>query len=111
MAVAFPASYNLSRSTRITDDLNTTSDIMDDGTEHVRVLGAKDYSVIDARLEYLTASQMTTIVSFLKTNRAEEITWTIDGIDYIGRVVGNVGRSMVGNLYNVDFRYRARVDA
>lgn len=109
MAVAFPASYNLSRSTRITDDLNTTSDIMDDGTEHVRVLGATDYTVIDARLEYLTSTQMTTITTFLKTNRAEEITWTIDGIDYIGRVVGGVSRSMVGNLFNVDFRYRARV--
>jgi hypothetical protein len=84
---------------------------MDDGTEHVRVLGATDYTVIDARLEYLTVTQMTAITTFLKTNRAEEITWTIDGIDYIGRVVGSVGRSMVGNLYNVDFRYRARVDA
>lgn len=111
MAVAFPSSYNLSRSTRITDDLNTTSDIMDDGTEHVRVLGATDYTLIDARLEYLTAAQMTEITSFLKTNRAEEITWTIDGIDYIGKVSGAVSRSMVGNLFNVDFRYRARVNA
>ena len=53
---------------------------------------------------------MIALVEFLETNKAEEITWDLDGISYIGHLRGPVTRTMTGNRYTVAFTYYARED-
>jgi hypothetical protein len=110
MAVAFPAGYNLSRDSQIDEIINGRLLEMSDGSVHAQILG-DDYVVIAVTLEYQTRAEMQAIYAFLKTNRYEKITWTIDGIDYIGRVLGSIRRGMTGNLYTINFTYRGEVNA
>ena len=41
-------------------------------------------------------------------NRGEEITMTVDSVDFIGRVTSNVAKTMRGNRYNISFDYYAK---
>ena len=108
MAVAFPTGYNLSRDSVVTRDSNVHVDFLDDGEARQRQLGADAFVTIRCKLPYLTLSQKNTLKSFLLTNRAETITWTIDSIDYSGVFVGDHTETMTGNLYTLEFVYRAR---
>lgn len=108
MAVAFPTGYNLSRDSVFTRDTNVLVDYLDDGEPRQRQLGADTFVSIRCRLPYLTLSQKNTLKSFLITNRAETITWTIDSINYSGVFVGDHVETMTGNLYSIEFVYRAK---
>jgi len=107
MSVAFPSGYRIGRDTPVTDHLNETDDTMDDGTLLIRVLG-DPYTDIGLRIKMMTRAEMQVLLAFIKTNRAEEVTATIDGIDYIGRLRGPLRRTMTGIYYNMEFDYRAR---
>jgi hypothetical protein len=108
MSVAFPSGYNLERSSVFTRDNNVRVDFMDDGSQRVRVLGPDQWTTIECQFAYLTQSEKDTLVTFANTNRAEQITWTIDGTDYIGRIISPVQENMTGNRYSVSFTFRAK---
>lgn len=107
MSVSFPAGYIISRDTTIVDSLATTNDELDDGTLLVRVLGQK-FAQASLRITMMTRSEMLTLLTFINTNRANEVTMEIDGINYVGRITGPVTRTMTGIRYNLAFEYRAR---
>jgi hypothetical protein len=108
MSVAFPSGYPIARPVQISDDLNTQIDVMDDNSTSLRQLGTVTYTTLQVQLRYLESSELSTLLSFINTNKGEEITWTIDSINYIGYIVGPFVRTMVGNRYNVTFTYRAK---
>ena len=107
MSTPFPSGFNLERSSQFARDLNIDSDIMDDGETRLRVKGAKMFTTIRCVFRYITQTDRDTLVTFLETNRAETITWTIDSVDYSGFIISDVGESMTGVLFNIAFTYRA----
>lgn len=108
MAVAFPAGYSPVRSIDIADRLNVHWEEMDDGDAAGQVLGTTGYSDYPITLQWLTQAEMQTIRSFVLTNQAEDITWTIDGIDFIGNITSDLDRTMNGNVWSLSFTYHAR---
>jgi len=108
MSVAFPSGYNLERSSAFTHANNVRVDMMDDGEIRQREMGADSFVTIGCEFKYLSLSEKNTLKSFLITNRAETITWTIDSIDYSGVFVGGHKETMTGPLYNLSFTYRAK---
>ena len=108
MSVAFPSGYNLERSSTFTHDNNVKVDLMDDGEPRQREMGADAFVSIACEFKYLTLTEKDTLKSFLTTNRAATITWTIDSLDYSGVFVGGHRESMTGALYNLSFTYRAK---
>jgi hypothetical protein len=105
--VAFPAGYNLERDSTFENVSNVTVDIMSDGTPRQRTTSATPYTSIACKFAYLTATDKQTLVTFLTTNAANTITWTIDGVNYSGVFMGNMSITMTGPLYNVTFTYYA----
>lgn len=110
MALAFPPGYHISRDSPIDEDPNTSLIEMDDGSIHEQILG-EPFTTIQVSLGYMTQAEMQTLLAFIRSARGIDVTWTIDGIDYIGRIRGPIRRTMTGITYNVSFGYRARVNA
>jgi len=108
MSVAFPSGYNLPKTVDIPEDLLSELDVNDDGSSNIRALGTDAYAEISIHIPVLTQAEMTTLRTFVNTNKHEEITWTIDSINYIGHIIGPFRRVMVGNLFDVYFTYRAK---
>lgn len=108
MSVAFPSGYIMERTAPITIDLNKESDRMSDGTTQSRVMG-DIYEDIAYKVTNLYLSEKTTLVDFWKTNRAEQITFTIDSIDYIGSITSNITLTMNGSLFNLAYTLRCKV--
>lgn len=108
MSVAFPAGYYLTKRTEFDIDLGVENDQLDNGTLQQRVLSEDVYSTIACTLPVLTRNEVDTLTAFLQTNRTEDITMTVDGVNYIGKIVSNLRKSMIGNRFNIEFDYRAR---
>lgn len=110
MAVAFPAALagQLERSSPFENDNNVKTDMLDDGEPRQRVLGTDVYDDIRCHFKSLPAADYATLRTFLITNRTEEVTWTIDGVNYSGRLKGRIRKHMVGPLFNVSFTYYAK---
>jgi hypothetical protein len=106
---AFPAGYNLDRSSGFVFDDNVSPDEMSDGSTYLRTTGATQYITIRCVFKYLTLAEKNTLTAFLFTNKATVVTWTIDSIDYSGYFKGGHSESMSGNRYSVRFTYRAEV--
>lgn len=109
--VAFPSGYNLERETDFDHNTNTKTDIISGGGVRVRIIAETQYESIGCIMKLLTLTQKNVLVAFLKDNRANTVTWTIDGIDYTGNFVGGFKVTMTGPLYNVSFTYYASVVA
>lgn len=107
--VAFPAGYNLSRSSTFNHRPAAAVDIMSDGTPRARTLTASAFLTISCLFEYLTAAESAALVSFLLTNEGNTITWTVDGINYSGMVTGGQQRTMTGPLFSISFDYYAQI--
>jgi len=107
--VAFPSGFNLERESTFSNNSNVVVDFMSDGTPRQRTLGTTPYTTIACKFDYLAAADKETLVTFLDTNAANTITWTIDGIDYSGVFLPGYNVSMTGPLYNVSFSYYAAV--
>lgn len=108
MSVAFPSGYNMERTSPISIDLNIESDDMSDGSTQSRVMGGV-FEDIDYQVKYLERSEKVTLVDFWKANRAEQVTFTIDDIDYIGKIVSKIRMTMTGNRFNVSYTLRCAV--
>ena len=107
--VAFPSGYNLSRSSTFKHHPSTAVDIMSDGTPRQRTLTAGYFVTVSCVFEYLTAIEKFVLVVFLILNAGNTITWTIDGLNYSGVIVGGHSETMVGPLYTVTFDYYAQL--
>ena len=105
--VAFPAGFNLDRSTTFQSGKNTVVDISSDGTPLLRTLNITPYTSINCRFTYLSLASRNTLVTFITDNESNTITWTIDGINYSGVILPGYSISMTGPLYNVEFTYYA----
>lgn len=109
--VAFPASLSglLERgsvfSVRSISKLDTTAD----GSPRVRLLGQSEYTGIRCRFRVLSDTEKDTLVTFLRDNATNTVTWTIDGDDYEGYIDGGHSVAMVGNRFNVSFQYYAKI--
>ena len=105
--VAFPSGFNLERDSQFSYSTNTVTDFLADGTPRTRVVGTQQYVTIVCNFRSLSATDKDTLTAFLSTNRANTITWTIDGADYSGVFVGGYALTMTGPLFNVTFNYYA----
>lgn len=104
--VAFP-SLNLDRETTFQHDNLTRVDRVTDGSARSRVLSTTQYVSIKCVFKYLDSDDKATLETFLKENRANTITWTIDSVNYSGVIDGGHSVSMVGPLFNISFTYYA----
>lgn len=108
MSVAFPSGYYMERTSVIDVDLNSESDQMSDGEVQTRIMGDVFFN-IRYEVKSLSRTDMYTLGDFWIDNRGEEITITIDTVDYIGRIVSNVKQTMTGSLFNLAFTLRLKV--
>jgi len=108
MSVAFPSGYALSRKTTFARDPSIAVDYLEDGTPRTREIGGVAWVVIQCEIEYITKAERDTLTAFLFSNRSSEITWTIDGTSYTGRIISGVEEKITGNRYSLSFTYRAR---
>lgn len=73
MATTFPfSSYTLEDSTGISDSLNVSREILDDGTPVIRTLGASTFRALSCTFIPMTISDAQALVDYLITNRATE---------------------------------------
>ena len=107
--VAFPSGYNLSRSSTFRHSAAAAVDIMSDGTPRSRTLTTGRFVTVSCLFEYLTADETTYLVSWLTTNEGNTVTWTIDGVNYSGMIIGGQQRTMTGPLFSVSFEYYAQI--
>jgi hypothetical protein len=105
--VALPAGFYLSRESSYQDDDGIRVDYVSGGEARVRILG-DGYTNIECAFKHLTLAQKQTLSEFLRVNRANEITATIDGVNYIGRRVSPRKTTMSGAVFNINFTYYAR---
>lgn len=106
--VDFPSEFPLKRSALINATDNIAVDYLDDGTPLLRATGTASYVTIPCEFVNLFESELDVLIAFLSTNRANQIAWTIDGIDYLGVIDGGWSYDQNGNVYNVRFRYYAQ---
>ncbi len=109
--VAFPSGYNLSRSSTFKFHSAAAVDIMSDGTPRTRTLRSSAFVTVSCLFEYLTAAERGYLLLFVLINAGNTITWTIDGINYSGVIVGDFSETMTGPLYSVSFEYYAQIVA
>jgi len=110
MSVAFLSGYYPDRSIVIVDDVGMQWTEMSDNSIRGIEVSTVARTEIPCSFSALTEAEMIALVEFLETNKAEEITWDLDGISYIGHLRGPVTRTMTGNRYTVAFTYYARED-
>jgi len=108
MAVAFTPTTIIQRTSQFSHDFNVHLDEMDDGEMRSRSFGNEEFVSINCHFKFMTKTERNTLMTFLKTNKAEEITWTIDSIDYSGFFKSKFKQSFVGDLYNISIIYRAK---
>jgi len=108
MAVAFTPTTIIQRTSQFSHDLNVHLDKMDDGEPRSRVFGDEEFVNISCHFKYMTKAERDTLKTFLKTNKGEEITWTINSQDYSGFFQSRFKQSFVGNLYNIIIIYSAK---
>lgn len=104
--VAFPA-LTLDRESSFQHENLAKVDTLTDGSARVRVLSTTQYVTIRCVFKYLDSTDKATLETFLKENRGNTITWTIDGVDYSGVLVGGHSVTMTGPLFNISFTYYA----
>lgn len=108
--VPFISGYNLSRSSTFRHSPKVAVDVMNDGTPQQRTMTTTGaFVTISCLFEYLTLTEKIILDFWLIGNAANTITWTIDGYNHSGVIVGGHQVSMVGPLFNVSFDYYAQL--
>lgn len=105
--VAFPAGFYLTRESGFDHHPSEALDILTDGTPRSRTLTTKKFVTITCKVEHLFTAQKDVLEAFILANSANDITMTVDGIDYIGRIQGGHKATMTGVLHNISFSYYA----
>lgn len=109
MAVAFPSGYYIERSSKTDIDLGVQHDQLYDGTDLSQQRSSTEWHTFDCAIGALTLAEFNEILLFIRVNKMRsDITWTIDGIDYIGKIRGPVRRSFQGARYRIAFVYYAK---
>jgi len=73
MATTFPfSSYTLEDSTGVTDSLNVSRELMDDGTPVIRTLGSATFRTMSCQFLPMSISDAQALADYLVTNRATE---------------------------------------
>lgn len=108
MAVAFPTGYPLRRETGFEYDLGVETDYMQDGSPRSRIFGNGEWTNIPCVVGWISLADRDALLAFFRANRGEDTTWTIDGVDYIGKIVGRVSQQMRGNTFMLRFTYHAK---
>lgn len=113
MAVAFPTGLNLCVGTVLEEEDGVVIDRTDDGDMAVRQLFPVSYYVIDATWAALTREKHDTLRSFLSSNRASELTLTLDDGTYDVRQISPLKASyQYGNgMINASCRFRGTKNA
>lgn len=103
--VAFPAGYNLERSSSFSYDHGVEVDETDDGWFVQRDIGSNTWVTIGCEWKYLTLGEKDTLVGFIRDNKMNQIVWTVDGTLYVGAFRGGVKESMHGPRYSVQAEF------
>ena len=104
----FPSGYYPERSYTIERDNNVIVDYLDSGAPRQRVISVSQFVTINIEFKYLSLTQKNTLKDWLSTNKGAVVTWTIDGINYSGYIIGSHSEVMLSNTYNVRITYRAQ---
>jgi len=107
--VVFPTGYNLTRDSSFRNASTEQFDVMSDGAPRSRTVTSKRYVTINCRFNALYRAEKDTLEAFIYANSANTITWTIDGINYSGRIVSDHQTSMTGILFNISFDFYAEI--
>lgn len=105
--VAFPTGLPLERTSVDEIDLGTHVDILDDGSVAVQELVPNEYVLLHAQFKNLYESEKDTLMTFLRANKSNYITWQPDDIFYVGVIKGKVRQTRAGHMFNVSFNYYA----
>jgi hypothetical protein len=107
--VAFPSGYNLARDSGFRNASTEQFDVMSDGAPRSRRVTSKRYVSIACRFGALYRAEKDALELFIVTNAANTITWTIDGINYSGRIIGDHSTTMSGILFNLSFDFYGEI--
>lgn len=107
MSVAFPTGFYLTKDSDVSSSANVRHTVMDDGSLRTQELGSAVYDTIRCVLPFVSQSDYQTFRTFFVTNRAEDITMTLDGLSYIGRITSDLRTRKQGSWYRIEFDYYA----
>ncbi len=107
MSVAFPSQYYLTKESSVEVSTNETHDVMDDGALRSRILGSTIYESIRCVLPYLSQADYLSFKTFVTSNRGTDITMTLDGASYTGRITSGLSVQKRGGWFRVSFVYYA----
>jgi len=107
MSVPFPSTYPIAKRSSIDVLDNIAHDYMDDGTLHSRKLGELTHERIRCEIAALSQVDYISLKAFIKANRASDISMTLDGQNYVGRVTSGVRVIKRGAWFEASFDYYA----
>lgn len=107
MSVAFPTTYRLTKQSTIEVADNVLHDRMDDGTLHSRKLGDNTHETVRCEVAALSQTDYVSLKAFVKANRTNDITMTLDGLNYTGRITSNLRIQKRGGWFFAVFDYYA----
>jgi len=100
--------YPPSISSTVEPDHGITLDYADGGTLHRRGLYAAQHYVVTLNWDLLALAQRDYLEDFILRYRLETVTFSLDGHDYTGELIGGPVRRWVdGTLYGLTAQYRA----
>lgn len=104
---ALPSEFYFDVSTSMEVDTGVVTDLTDDGEPNLRDLYAREHHNINAVFRVGSTAQKNTLMSFFKTYRMSDITFTLDGTSYSAKITAapKVGFTTAGyTSINVAFR-------
>lgn len=112
MAVALPSDYLFAIGSSYSQDDGIIRDLTDDGEMNLRDMYSVPRYNMSLKFTVLTSARRDALISFFNNYRMSEITFTLDGVNYIGKRSGGVNVSLpYGAGYSdVEVTMRVRED-
>lgn len=94
MAIALPSDYLFAVGSSFSQDDGIIRDMTDDGELNVRDMYSVPRYEMSLKFTVLTTDRKNTLISFFNNNRLSDITFTLDGVNYIGKRTSGVKVSL-----------------
>lgn len=110
MAVNFPSGYHLDWASPVRHKSRVKVRRWSDGTPYSQRTTTTRWIEFDCQISGMTVALRTALINFIYDNDEEPaVLWTIDGVNYSGRFVGDITEGMAGrNNTSLRFRYYAK---
>lgn len=99
MAAILLPQYRFTVTSSMSEDTGVVVDKTDDGANASRDLYARSYFDFQIEFAMQPVSGHATLMAFLRSNRAEEIDLTLDGVVYRCRITRAPSVKFTGNVY------------